>query len=124
MKIALVHDWVVTNGGAEKCLEIFHELYPHAHLYTLLYKAETVKALGFTENQVTASFLNKRRGIIKKYRRYLPFFPFAIEQLDLSDEEIILSSSHCVAKGVLTRSDQLHICYCHTPVRYAWDLTF
>lgn len=124
MKIALVHDWVVTNGGAEKCLEIFHELYPQAHLYTLLYKAETVKALGFTENQVTASFLNKRRGIIKKYRRYLPFFPFAIEQLDLSDEEIILSSSHCVAKGILTRSDQLHICYCHTPVRYAWDLTF
>lgn len=124
MRIALVHDWIVSKGGAEKCLEIFHQLYPHAHLYTLLYKPETVKDLGFSENQVTASFLNNRRGIINKYRRYLPFFPFAIEQLDLSEAEVILSSSHCVAKGILTRSDQLHICYCHTPVRYAWDLTF
>jgi len=124
MRIALVHDWIVSKGGAEKCLEIFHQLYPQAHLYTLLYKPETVKALGFSEDQVTASFLNKKRGIIKKYRSYLPFFPFAIEQLDLSDAGIILSSSHCVAKGVLTRSDQLHICYCHTPVRYAWDLTY
>jgi hypothetical protein len=73
----------------------FHQLYPHAHLYTLLYKPETVKDLGFSENQVTASFLNNRRGIINKYRRYLPFFPFAIEQLDLSEAEVILSSSHC-----------------------------
>lgn len=124
MKIALVHDWVVTKGGAENCLENFRQLYPQAHLYTLLYKTETIKELGFAENQVTASFLNKKRGIIDKYRRYLPVFPYAIEQLDLSHEEIILSSSHCVAKGVLTRADQLHICYCHTPVRYAWDLTF
>ena len=124
MKIALVHDWVVSLGGAEKCLENFRQLYPQAHLYTLLYKTETIKELGFVENQVTASFLNKKRGIIDKYRRYLPVFPYAIEQLDLSHEEIILSSSHCVAKGVLIRGDQLHICYCHTPVRYAWDLTF
>jgi len=124
MKIALVHDWVVSLGGAEKCLENFRQLYPQAHLYTLLYKTETIKELGFVENQVTASFLNKKRGIIDKYRRYLPVFPYAIEQLDLCHEEIILSSSHCVAKGVLTRGDQLHICYCHTPVRYAWDLTF
>ncbi len=124
MKIALVHDWVVSLGGAEKCLENFRQLYPQAHLYTLLYKTETIKELGFAENQVTASFLNKKRGIIDKYRRYLPVFPYAIEQLDLSHEEIILSSSHCVAKGVLTRGDQMHICYCHTPVRYAWDLTF
>ncbi len=124
MKIALVHDWVVTKGGAEKCLEIFHALYPDAPLHTLLYDPETVKELGFAENQVFASFLHHKRGITKRYRRYLPFFPYAIEQLDLSEAEVILSSSHCVAKGVLTRGDQLHICYCHTPVRYGWDLTF
>jgi glycosyltransferase involved in cell wall biosynthesis len=124
MQIALVHDWVVTKGGAEKCLELFHELYPEAPLYTLLYEPETVKELGFNEDQIFATFLQKKCGITKKYRSYLPFFPYAIEQLDLSEAEVILSSSHCVAKGVLTRGDQLHICYCHTPVRYAWDLTF
>lgn len=124
MKIALVHDWVVTKGGAEKCLEIFQALYPEAPLYTLLYEPETIKDLGFAENQVFASFLHHKRGITKKYRSHLPFFPYAIEQLDLSEAEVILSSSHCVAKGVLTRGDQLHICYCHTPVRYAWDLTY
>ena len=124
MRIALVHDWAVSMGGAEKCLEIFHELYPEAPLFTLLYQTETIEKLGFAQHQVTPSFLQKKRGITKSYRRYLPFFPFAIEQLDLSGAEVILSSSHCVAKGILTRSDQLHICYCHTPVRYAWDLTF
>lgn len=124
MQIALVHDWVVAKGGAEKCLEIFHTIYPDAPLFTLLYSSETLKELGFTESQVSASFLHKKRGITKKYRRYLPFFPYAIEQLDLSEAEVILSSSHCVAKGILARGDQLHICYCHTPVRYAWDLTF
>lgn len=124
MRTALVHDWVVSKGGAEKCLEIFHELYPDAHLFTLLYSCATIREIGFAENQVTASFLQKKHGISKKYRRYLPLFPYAIEQLDLSEADIILSSSHCVAKGVLTRGDQLHICYCHTPVRYAWDLTY
>jgi glycosyltransferase involved in cell wall biosynthesis len=122
MNIALIHDWVVEPGGAEKCLQSFHQLYPEAPLYTLLYRASSLEALGFDLSRVEASLL-QRPGVIKRYRSYLPFFPYAIEQFDLSDFEVILSSSHCVAKGVLTNSQQIHICYCHTPVRYAWDLT-
>lgn len=122
MKMALVHDWVVDLGGGEKCLQIFHELFPEAPLFTLVYKPASVQSLGFSEGQVQASMLQKRRQIQQNYRKYLPLFPYAIEQLDLSAYEVILSSSHCAAKGVLTRADQLHICYCHTPVRYAWDL--
>lgn len=123
MKIALVHDWLIDSGGAEKCLEVFHELYPAAPLYTLLYSDKTLEALGFKPEDVEASRLQKRRGIQKKYRKYLLLFPLVIEQFDLSEFDIILSSSHCVAKGVLTKGEQLHICYCHSPVRYAWDLT-
>jgi glycosyltransferase involved in cell wall biosynthesis len=122
MKTALVHDWVIELGGAEKCLQSFHELYPQAPLYTLLYRELSLQALGFDVDQVYASLLQKPR-VIAKYRSYLPLFPYAIEQFDLGDYEVILSSSHCAAKGVLTQSQQLHICYCHTPVRYAWDMT-
>ena len=122
MKIALIHDWVIELGGAEKCLQLFQQLYPQAPLYTLLYKDASLNALGFDLSQVKASLL-QRPGVIKNYRSYLPFYPYAIEQFDLSDYEVILSSSHCVAKGVLTNSQQIHICYCHTPIRYAWDLT-
>lgn len=123
MKLVLVHDWVITIGGAERCLEVFHKLWPEAPLYTLVYRDESVRRLGFAADQVHASFLQRFPRAQKWYRNYLPFYPLAIEQFDLSDYDVILSSSHAAAKGVLVRSDQLHICYCHTPVRYAWDLT-
>jgi glycosyltransferase involved in cell wall biosynthesis len=122
MKVALVHDWVVTLGGAEKALQAFHELWPEAPLYTLVYDRESVCKLGFDPKDIRASFIQRLPGAVKWYRNYLPFYPLAIEQLDLSGHQVILSSSHAAAKGVLTRSDQLHICYCHTPIRYAWDL--
>lgn len=123
MKIALVHDWVVTLGGSERCLEVFHELWPQAPLYTLVYKEESIRRLGFETNQVHASFLQRFPRVESWYRKYLPFYPLAVEQFDLSDFDFILSSSHAAAKGVLVRADQQHICYCHTPMRYAWDLT-
>ncbi|MQL52255.1 glycosyltransferase [Desulfofundulus thermobenzoicus] len=123
MNLVLVHDWVITIGGAERCLEVFHELWPQAPLYTLVYAEESVRRLGFEPAQVHASFLQRFPRAQKWYRKYLPFYPLAIEQVDLSGYDVILSSSHAAAKGVLVRSDQLHICYCHTPVRYAWDLT-
>lgn len=123
MKLALVHDWVVTIGGAERCLEVFHELWPEAPLFTLVCSEASVEKLGFSRHQVHTSFIQKLRKAEEKYRSYLPFFPLAIEQFDLSGYDVILSSSHCAAKGVLTRADQVHVCYCHTPVRYAWDLT-
>lgn len=124
MNIALVHDWVVTPGGAEKCLQAFHELWPEAPLHTLVYDQEAVSKLGFDPQDVCASFIQRLPRAIKWYRNYLPFYPLAIEQFDLSRYEVILSSSHAVAKGALTRADQLHICYCHTPIRYAWDLYY
>lgn len=123
MNLALVHDWVITIGGAERCLEVFHELWPEAPLYTLVYREENVWQLGFAPGQVHTSFLQRFPRAQKWYRKYLPFYPLAIEQFDLLEFDVILSSSHAAAKGVLARSDQLHICYCHTPVRYAWDLT-
>lgn len=123
MNIALVHDWVVTIGGSERCLEIFHELFPQAPLFTLVYNQRSVEQLGFDLRKVNGSFLQRFPQAQKWYRRYLPLYPLAVEQFDLSTYNVILSSSHAVAKGVLTRSDQLHVCYCHTPMRYAWDLT-
>ncbi|MFA5383552.1 MAG: glycosyltransferase family 4 protein [Eubacteriales bacterium] len=123
MKTALVHDWLVTIGGSEKCLEIFHGLFPEAPLYTLVYNPESAQELGFDHSQVHTSFLQRFPKAQKWYRQYLPFYPLAVEQFDLKDYDLILSSSHAAAKGVLTRAGQTHICYCHTPMRYAWDLT-
>ncbi len=122
MNLALVHDWIVTLGGSEKCLQAFHELWPEAPLYTLVYKQESACKLGFDPRDIHASFIQRLPRATKWYRNYLPFYPLAVEQFDLSGHQVILSSSHAAAKGVLARAGQLHICYCHTPIRYAWDL--
>lgn len=122
MNLALVHDWVVTLGGAETCVAAFHEIWPEAPLFTLVYDRNSVGKLGFDEDRVRASFIQRLPGAPRRYQSYLPLFPVAIEQFDLSGYDVIFSSSHCAAKGVLARADQLHICYCHTPARYAWDM--
>lgn len=121
MKVALVHDWLVTLGGSEKVLEALLEVYP-SKIYTLI--ADRSNLVGsFLENQqIQTSFIQKLPRAKKKYRSYLPFFPLAVEQFDLTEYDLVVSSSHSIAKGVLTHADQLHICYCHTPMRYAWDL--
>jgi len=121
MKIALVHDWLTTLAGAEKVLEAIYELYPYP-IYTLVKDERKLKDSIFEKADIRTSFIQKLPKAKTKYRNYLPFFPLAIEQFNLSDYDIIISSSHAVAKGVLTNSNQLHICYCHTPIRYAWDL--
>lgn len=121
MKVALVHDWLVTFGGAEKVLKELLELYP-SNLYTLVADRKRLVAKGFDNKRVKTSFIQKLPRAHQKYRSYLPLFPIAIEQFDLSHLDLVISSSHSVAKGVLTNADQLHICYCHTPMRYAWDL--
>jgi len=116
MKTAIVHDWLMSAGGAERVLGAIIELYP-SPIYTL------VKNNSIFENQIVkTSFLQKMPLVQKFYRNYLPLFPFAIERFDLSEYDLILSSSHAVAKGVRTHEKQLHICYCHSPMRYAWDL--
>ena len=122
MKIAIVHDWLVTYAGAERVLEQMLNCYPSADLYAVVDHLDKDKR-GFIQNKsVTTSFIQKLPFSRTKYRSYLPLMPLAIEQLNLSAYDLILSSSHAVAKGVLTGPDQLHICMCYSPIRYAWDL--
>lgn len=121
MKVALVHDWLVGIGGGEKVLESIASSYP-GDIYTLVANLEKLKGTFFEDQSITSSFLQKFPKATSWYRYYLPFFALAIEQFDLNHYDLIISSSHAVAKGVLTHPRQLHICYCHTPMRYAWDL--
>jgi len=123
MKTAIVHDWLVSVAGSEKVLKLMHDLYP-SKIYTLLKNPKNLKNSFFENKNIQSSFIQKLPFSKKIYQKYLMFFPFAIEQFDLSKYDVILSSSHCVAKGIITRFDQLHICYCHTPMRYAWDLYY
>lgn len=120
-KVALVHDWLVKFGGSEKVLEALSEIYP-SKIYTLVADKDNLVGSCFEDKQIKTSFIQKLPQAKKKYRSYLPLFPLAIEQFDLSDYDLVVSSSHSIAKGVLTHADQFHICYCHTPMRYAWDL--
>lgn len=122
MHCAIVHDWLVSSvGGGEKVLESIHQLFP-SPIYTLVCSREKLRGSYFQDLEIISSLIQKLPRSIQSYKNYLPLFPFAIEQFDLSAYEIVLSSSHCVAKGAMTHAEQLHICYCHTPVRYAWDL--
>ena len=120
MKIAYVHDWLVDLAGAEKVLAACMELYD-APIFTLLKHPKKLKNTPFEKKKIHGSFIEKLPFARSKYRNYLPFFPMAIEQMDLGSFDLVISSSHCVAKGVIIHPHQLHICYCHTPMRYLWD---
>ena len=121
-RVALVHDWLVTFAGAERVLEQLLVLFPEAEVYTVL-DLLPEHARGFLKGaRVHTTFLQRLPGLRKRHRALLPFMPFAIEQLDVSGHDLVISSSHAVAKGVITGPDQLHLCYCHSPMRYAWDL--
>ena len=122
MRVALVHDWLVTYAGAERVLEQMLALYPEADLFSLIDFVPPAERAFLGGRRVHTSFLQRLPGVRRGYRRYLPLMPLAVEQFDLSGYDLVLSSSHAVAKGVLTGPDQLHVCYCHTPMRYAWDL--
>lgn len=120
MKVAVVHDWLVTYAGAERVLEQILRCYPNADVFSLIDFAEERAFL--QGRPVTTSFIQRLPFARKRYRGYLPLMPLAIEQLDVSGYDLVISSSHAVAKGVLTGPDQLHVSYVHTPIRYAWDL--
>lgn len=122
MKIAIICDWLVTYAGAEKVLEQLLNCYPEADLFALVDFIETDKRAFLQYKKVNTSFIQKMPKAKTKYRNYLPFMPLAIEQLDVSDYDIVISSSHCVAKGIITGPNQVHISYVHSPIRYAWDL--
>ncbi|MBN6741183.1 glycosyltransferase family 4 protein [Acidithiobacillus sp. MC6.1] len=121
-RVAIVHDWLVTYAGAERVLAQMLLCYPEADLYSLI-DFLPPEDRGFIGNRtVTTSFIQRLPRAQKKYRTYLPLMPLAIEQFDLSVYDLVLTSSHAVAKGVLTGPDQLHLCLCYSPIRYAWDL--
>ncbi|NTV53701.1 MAG: glycosyltransferase family 4 protein, partial [Candidatus Firestonebacteria bacterium] len=120
MKVALIHDWLNGMRGGEKVLEVLCELYPEADIFTLIYEPGKVSQT-IRSHKVTASFIQRLPGARRFYRNYLPLFPAAMEQFDLRRYELVISSSHCVAKGVVTAPGTLHVCYCHTPMRYAWE---
>jgi len=121
MKVALVHDWLTGRRGGEKVLEVFAELFPDADIYTLFhFKGSQHPSI--EKRKIFVSFLQKFPFVRTHYRYYLPLFPVAIESFDLSSYEIIISTSHCVAKGAIPSPEAIHLCYCFTPMRYAWDL--
>ncbi len=123
MKKALVHDWFSVYAGSEKCVESFTNIWDDFEIYSLIdFLSNEDREIILKGKQAHTSFIQNAPKAKTKYRNYLPFFPLAIEQFDLSEYDVILSSSHAVAKGVLTHSNQLHISYVHTPIRYAWDL--
>lgn len=120
LRVALVHDWLTGMRGGEKVLEILAGLFPEAPIYTLFHFPGSVSE-ALESHPIHTSFLQKAPRVREHYRRYLPLFPAAIEEFDLTSYDLILSSSHCVAKGVIPSPDAWHVCYCHTPMRYAWD---
>lgn len=122
MKIAIIHDWLTVYAGAEKTLEQILKIYPHADIFTIV-DFLPQKDRGFLNgHKITTSFIQKLPFARTKYRSYLPLMPLAVEQFDLSGYDLVISSSHAVAKGVITGPDQKHICICYSPIRYAWDL--
>lgn len=123
MKRALVNDWYYVNGGAEKVVKAINSIWnDFDHFATIDFLDDESRQFILNGKKVTTTFIQKLPGAKKNHRKYLQLFPLAIEQLDLSEYDVIISSSSSVAKGVLTNHNQLHICYCHSPARYAWDL--
>jgi glycosyltransferase involved in cell wall biosynthesis len=117
-----VHDWLVAHGGAERTLAAILECYPQAELFTLVDFLPAAERGFLGERPVQTSFLQHLPFARRHYRRYLPLMPLAIESFDLSAFDLVISSSFCAAKGVLTGPDQAHVSYVHSPMRYAWDL--
>lgn len=119
LKIALIHDWLTGMRGGEKCLEALCELFPQADIYTLMHKRGSVSE-PIESKKITTSFLQAIPNICETYRNYLPLFPIAIESFNISKYNLIISTSHCVAKGIKKPKNVYHLCYCFTPMRYAW----
>jgi glycosyltransferase involved in cell wall biosynthesis len=123
MKIAIVHDWLVTNAGAEKVLRAILDIYPQSNIFSLVdFLSDKDRKSVLNGKFAKTTFIQKLPFSKKQFRNYLPLFPKAIETIDLSSYDLVISSSWAVSKGVKTTDKQLHICYCHTPIRYAWDL--
>ncbi|HEY9900560.1 MAG TPA: glycosyltransferase [Pantanalinema sp.] len=121
MKVALVHEWLTTLGGSERVVWAFHRMFPDAPVFTTVHRKDLLPA-EFDELDVRPSFLQRLPGATRHYQKLLPLMPLAFEQFDLSGYDLVLSSAHACAKGVVTRPETVHVSYTHTPMRYAWDL--
>jgi len=121
-RVAIIHEWLTTFGGSEKVLAALLALFPDADLFAVVDFLPSEDRLKLLGKRAQTSFVQHLPYAAKRYRSYLPLMPLAIEQFDLSAYDLVISSSHAVAKGVLTGPGQVHVCYCHTPMRYAWDL--
>lgn len=122
MKIALVHDHLIQDGGAERVLRVFLEIFPQAPIYTLVFD-EKKMGKDFCKDKVKTSFIQRLPGGVKKFKWFLPLMPLATEKHELDQYDVVLSNSSALSKGVLTKPDTLHVCYCHTPTRYLWTDT-
>lgn len=120
MKVAIVHYWLVGMRGGEKVVEAICELFPEADIFTHVYCADRISE-GIRCHNVKTTFISRLPFSQKHYQSYLPLMPFALEQLDLREYDLVISSESGPAKGVITRPDALHVCYCHTPMRYVWS---
>ena len=121
LRVALVHDWLTGMRGGERCLEVFCELFPSADLFTLLYVPGSVSPV-IERRRIVTSFVQRLPQAAERYRSYLPLFPAAMRRFDFSSYDLVLSSSHAVAKAARQRPGATHVCYCYTPMRYVWDL--
>lgn len=122
MKVALIHDHLAQDGGAEKVLEVFSKMFPAATIYTLLYDKKNVNKR-YPGRRIDVSIIQKMPGGVRFYQWFLPFMPLAVEFFDLREYDLVLSDTSSFAKGVITPPDVPHICYCHTPTRYLWSDT-
>lgn len=121
MKTAIVHYWLVNMRGGEKVLEVLCDIFPKADIYTLVYDPSSISDKIKSHN-IKSSFIQKLPFGVKKYQNYLPLHPFAIEQFDLSGYDLVISSESGTAKGVILSPETCHICYCHSPMRYLWNM--
>jgi glycosyltransferase involved in cell wall biosynthesis len=122
LRVAIVHEWFITYAGSERVLEQILDLYPQADLFAIVDFLNNDERKFLKNKEVKTSFIQKLPFAKTKYKNYLFLMPIAVEQFDLSEYDLIISNSHAVAKGILTSPSQLHICMCHSPIRYAWDL--
>ena len=121
MRVALVHDWLTGMRGGEKVLEAVAEAYPQADIFTLVHVRGSVSPL-IESRRIRTSFIQRLPAAGRLYRHYLPLFPMAVEQFDLREYDLVISISHCAAKAVIHAPGARHLCYCLTPMRYAWEI--
>lgn len=122
MKVALIHDHLAQDGGAEKVLKVIADMFPDAPIFTLLYEKKNADKY-FKNRVIQTSIIQRIPGGIKHYKWFMPWMPMAVEFFNLSDFDLVISDTSSFAKGVITKSNTLHICYCHTPTRYLWSDT-